>query len=49
MKIYAMEMHKFLDPSTPVEGALSSTHLIYFAGEIALFQIPKNLPHEQFT
>lgn len=44
-----METNTFLDPATLVEGAPSSAHLIYFAGEIALFQIPNNLPHEQFT
>lgn len=43
-----MGTYKFLDPATLVEGALSSVLLISFAGEIALFQIPKNLFHEQF-
>lgn len=49
MKIYAMETHKFLDPATLVEGTPISAHFISFAGETALFQIPKSLPHEQFT
>lgn len=49
MEIYAMETYKFLDPATLVESALCSAHLISFAGKIAQFQIPKNLPHEQST